>query len=309
MIDLADITENDTVYELGTGKAVLTELLCQKSKYVVSSEIDKNLYELAKNKLSKNQNLDLKHIDGLKYTENFNIFISSLPFSESERFIRWLVERDFRRAVVILQKEFVDKLTSRYNTSYYRAISVISQYCFNIEEIEILSPDCFIPKPKVYSKIVIFTPKSLLRHPLCVSQLDDFLEGTRFREVIDDDFAEAKAVRKVLFCSGKVYYDLLERQQKNTVRDVAIVRLEQLYPFPEKQLLSILKRYQNAKKWCWVQEEPENMGAWGFVLRIFSKTGNGLELVAREADSSPAVGSPKLHAKQQENLVRRAFEV
>jgi len=157
--------------------------------------------------------------------------------------------------------------------------------------------------------LVIFTPKSLLRHPKCMSPLEDFLEGTRFREVIDDDFLEAKSVRKVLFCSGKVYYDLLERQQKNTVRDIAIVRLEQLYPFPEKQLLSILKRYQNAKKWCWVQEEPENMGAWGFVLRIFSKTGNGLELVAREADSSPAVGSPKLHAKQQENLVRRAFEV
>ncbi|HIO61407.1 MAG TPA: 2-oxoglutarate dehydrogenase E1 component, partial [Deltaproteobacteria bacterium] len=157
--------------------------------------------------------------------------------------------------------------------------------------------------------LVIFTPKSLLRHPKCMSPLEDFLEGTRFREVIDDDFVEATSVRKVLFCSGKVYYDLLERQQKNTVRDVAIVRLEQLYPFPEKQLLSILKRYQNAKKWCWVQEEPENMGAWGFVLRIFSKTGNGLELVAREADSSPAVGSPKLHAKQQENLVRRAFEV
>ena len=157
--------------------------------------------------------------------------------------------------------------------------------------------------------LVIFTPKSLLRHPKCMSPLEDFLEGTHFREVIDDDFVEATSVRKVLFCSGKVYYDLLERQQKNTVRDVAIVRLEQLYPFPEKQLLSILKRYQNAKKWCWVQEEPENMGAWGFVLRIFSKTGNGLELVAREADSSPAVGSPKLHAKQQENLVRRAFEV
>ncbi len=157
--------------------------------------------------------------------------------------------------------------------------------------------------------LVIFTPKSLLRHPKCMSPLEDFLEGTHFREVIDDDFVEATSVRKVLFCSGKVYYDLLERQQKNTVRDIAIVRLEQLYPFPEKQLLSILKRYQNAKKWCWVQEEPENMGAWGFVLRIFSKTGNGLELVAREADSSPAVGSPKLHAKQQENLVRRAFEV
>ena len=162
MISLTDLNENDTVYELGTGHAVLTALLCQKSKYVVSSEIDKNLYESAKIKLSKNQNLELMHIDGLKYTDNFSIFISSLPFSESERFIRWLAERDFRRAVVILQKEFVDKLTSKYNTSYYRAISVISQYCFNIEEIELLPPDCFIPKPKVYSKIVVFTPKNQL---------------------------------------------------------------------------------------------------------------------------------------------------
>jgi 2-oxoglutarate dehydrogenase E1 component len=155
---------------------------------------------------------------------------------------------------------------------------------------------------------VIFTPKSLLRHPLCVSQLDDFLEGTRFREVIDDDFAEAKAVRKVLFCSGKVYYDLLERQQTKDVKDIAIVRLEQLYPFPEKQLHAIIKRYPNAGQWCWVQEEPENMGAWGFVLRTFPKNGNGLELVAREADSSPAVGLPQVHAFQQENLVHRAFD-
>jgi 2-oxoglutarate dehydrogenase E1 component len=156
--------------------------------------------------------------------------------------------------------------------------------------------------------LVIFTPKSLLRHPLCVSQLDDFLEGTRFREVIDDDFAEAKAVRKVLFCSGKVYYDLLERQQTKDVKDIAIVRLEQLYPFPEKQLHAIIKRYPNAGQWCWVQEEPENMGAWGFVLRTFPKIGNGLELVAREADSSPAVGLPQVHAVQQENLVHRAFD-
>ena len=156
--------------------------------------------------------------------------------------------------------------------------------------------------------LVIFTPKSLLRHPLCVSPLDDFLEGTRFQEVIDDQIFDAESVRKVLFCSGKVYYDLLDRQQKKDVSDIAIVRLEQLYPFPEKQLRSIFKRYTKAKQWRWVQEEPENMGAWSFVLRTFLKAGNSLELVAREADSSPAVGSPKLHVKQQENLVRRAFE-
>ncbi|MBT5795119.1 2-oxoglutarate dehydrogenase E1 component [bacterium] len=156
--------------------------------------------------------------------------------------------------------------------------------------------------------LIIFTPKSLLRHPKCVSPLADFLEGTRFLEVIDDDFVEAIAVRKVLFCSGKVYYDLLERQQTKDVKDIAIVRLEQLYPFPEKQLLALLKRYPNAGQWCWVQEEPENMGAWGFVLRTFSTTGKNLDLVAREADSSPAVGSPQVHVVQQENLVHRAFE-
>ncbi len=115
-------------------------------------------------------------------------------------------------------------------------------------------------------------------------------------------------MRKVLFCSGKVYYDLLERQQTKDVKDIAIVRLEQLYPFPEKQLLALLKRYPNAGQWCWVQEEPENMGAWGFVLRTFSTTGKNLDLVAREADSSPAVGSPQVHVVQQENLVHRAFE-
>ena len=156
--------------------------------------------------------------------------------------------------------------------------------------------------------LVIFTPKSLLRHPLCLSLLDDFLEGTHFLEVIDDDFVDASSVRKVLFCSGKVYYDLLECQQSSDVKDIAIVRLEQLYPFPKKQLLSIFKRYSGAKQWCWVQEEPENMGAWSFVLRTFSETGKVLDLVARDADSSPAVGIPQVHTAEQKNLVHRAFE-
>jgi 2-oxoglutarate dehydrogenase E1 component len=156
--------------------------------------------------------------------------------------------------------------------------------------------------------LIIFTPKSLLRHPLCVSPLEDFLEGTRFREVIDDESTDPNSVRKVLFCCGKIYFDLLERKQNNDEKDTAIVRIEQLYPFPEKQLQTIIKRYPNAGQYCWVQEEPENMGAWGFVLRTFSTTGKSLELVAREADSSPAVGSPQVHVVQQENLVHRAFE-
>ena len=111
-----------------------------------------------------------------------------------------------------------------------------------------------------------------------------------------------------MLCCGKVYYDLLEHQQKKQIKDIAIIRLEQLYPFPEKQLRSVLNLYSNAKNICWVQEEPENMGAWSFMLRTFLQE-NRLLLVAREADSSPAVGFPQVHFSQQEKLVRRAFEV
>jgi 2-oxoglutarate dehydrogenase complex, dehydrogenase (E1) component, and related enzymes len=157
--------------------------------------------------------------------------------------------------------------------------------------------------------LVIFTPKSLLRHPKCVSPLDSFLEGTRFIEVIKDEYSDTQFVQKVLLCSGKVYYDLLEHQQTNQIKDIAIIRLEQLYPFPEKQLLSVLNLYSNAKNICWVQEEPENMGAWSFILRTFTETNNRLILVAREADSSPAVGSSQVHLSQQEKLVQKAFEV
>ena len=156
--------------------------------------------------------------------------------------------------------------------------------------------------------LIIFTPKSLLRHPLCLSPLDEFLEGTHFREIIDDDFVDAPSVRKILFCNGKIFYDLFEHQQRNYVREIAIVRIEQLYPFPEKQLLSIIKSYSGAKHWCWVQEEPANMGAWSFVLQTFPKIGNGLDMVTREADSSPAAGLPKVHSAEQIDLVRRAFE-
>ena len=157
--------------------------------------------------------------------------------------------------------------------------------------------------------LVIFTPKSLLRHPKCVSPLEDFLEDTRFIEVLKDEYADSKSVQKVLLCCGKVYYDLLEHQQKKQIKDIAIIRLEQLYPFPEKQLLNVLKLYSNARNFCWVQEEPENMGAWSFILRTFPQTENRLMLVAREADSSPAVGFPQVHLSQQKKLVQRAFEV
>ncbi|PTX15359.1 2-oxoglutarate dehydrogenase E1 component [Pontibacter mucosus] len=149
------------------------------------------------------------------------------------------------------------------------------------------------------------SPKSLLRHPAVVSPVEDFTSGG-FREVIGDTYASAEAVTKVLLCSGKVYFDLVEEQQKNNRQDVAIIRLEQLAPFPKVQLEAELSKYKNAKVY-WVQEEPENMGAWTYILRIMR---HGVEdVVARKASASPATGYLKVHTKEQQELIERAFAI
>ncbi|MER2999382.1 2-oxoglutarate dehydrogenase E1 component [Pontibacter populi] len=149
------------------------------------------------------------------------------------------------------------------------------------------------------------SPKSLLRHPAVVSPVEDFTSGG-FKEVIGDVYAAAKSVKKVLLCSGKVYFDLLEEQQKNKRKDVAIIRLEQLAPFPKVQLEAELSKYKNAKVY-WVQEEPENMGGWTYILRIMR---NSIEdVIARKASASPATGYLKVHAKEQQELIARAFAV
>ncbi len=154
--------------------------------------------------------------------------------------------------------------------------------------------------------LILMTPKSGLRHPEVVSELKDFHTGTRFQEVIDDAGAKAAKVKTLLLCTGKIYYDLLDKQRTDKREDVAIVRLEQLYPLPEKQLDAIFKKYKNAKV-RWVQEEPANMGSWMYLL--FQLNGKrSLELVSREAAASPAVGFKKLHDKQQAEVVLRAFE-
>ncbi|PVY37158.1 2-oxoglutarate dehydrogenase E1 component [Pontibacter virosus] len=148
-------------------------------------------------------------------------------------------------------------------------------------------------------------PKSLLRHPNVVSPIEEFTKGG-FREVIGDDYASAKSVKKVLLCTGKVYFDLLEEQQKNKRKDVAIIRMEQLAPFPKVQLEAELSKYKNANVY-WVQEEPENMGGWMYVLRVMR---NGVEdLVARKPSASPATGYNKIHGKEQAELIERAFAI
>jgi len=151
--------------------------------------------------------------------------------------------------------------------------------------------------------LVVMSPKSLLRHPKAVSPLDEFTSGN-FREVIGDDNVTAKSVKKVILCSGKVYYDLLERKEKDKRKDVALIRIEQLQPFPANQVNKILDKYKNAD-YFWLQEEPENMGYWNFVQRVYKE--KDLTLISRKASASPATGYAKVHAQEQEEIINKAF--
>lgn len=149
------------------------------------------------------------------------------------------------------------------------------------------------------------SPKSLLRHPKCVDDIEKIYKG-KFQELIDDDNIDAATkVKKVLFCSGKVYYDLLERKETENRTDVAIVRVEQLYPVPFTQWDAIIKKYKNAKI-AWVQEEPINMGAYSFLLLNYPKSAS-FEVIARAQAASSATGYNKIHLEEQKQLVDKAF--
>ena len=152
--------------------------------------------------------------------------------------------------------------------------------------------------------LIVFTPKSLLRHPKCISSLDDLVSG-QFNEIIDDNNVDVDEVRRLVFCSGKIYYELLERKEEFDARDIALVRIEQLHPFPKKQVDKIVKKYKNVLLTLWVQEEPINMGAWRHVADEF----RDYEIlpVARQASGSPATGLSELHKKSQEEIIGKVF--
>ncbi len=154
--------------------------------------------------------------------------------------------------------------------------------------------------------LINFAPKANLRHPGSYSKEEEFLTGG-FKEVVDDNFVKDEAdVKKVLLCSGKVYFDLAEKQQKENRQDVAIVRLEQIYPLPQQQLDVLYAKYSKAI-WYWVQEEPLNMGAATF-LRMNLKNIN-FYIISRSASASTATGYSKIHAKEQAALVEKAFSI
>jgi 2-oxoglutarate dehydrogenase E1 component len=165
--------------------------------------------------------------------------------------------------------------------------------------------------------LVVMTPKSLLRHKLAVSELKEFGPGSVFRTVIDeiDPIAPPDQIKRVVMCTGKVFYDLLADRREKGIEDVAIVRLEQMYPFPIISLPKTLARYPNAEV-VWCQEEPENMGAWTFVdrkiervLRELGHKAHRPVYVGRAAAASPATGQARVHLAQQQALVRKALTV
>lgn len=155
--------------------------------------------------------------------------------------------------------------------------------------------------------LIVFTPKSLLRHPKCVSGLEEMAEG-KFQEVIDDAFVNPDEVIKVVFVSGKLYYDLLEKRDEIGAKNVALVRVEQMYPLPENHLYAVIQRYRKEGiRWVWAQEEPQNMGAWSFMLRKFNFV--PLECVSLPSSGSPATGSSKMHAKRHGKIVESVFDL
>ena len=159
--------------------------------------------------------------------------------------------------------------------------------------------------------LVVMTPKSLLRHRGCVSDLADFTRGG-FHNVIDAEVADPSAIRRVILCTGKIYYDLLEGRQNKGLDEVALVRLEQLYPFPEDELVAAIGRYPAAEEFLWVQEEALNMGAWYFVQPLLDEVlppAAELRYVGRDEAASPAVGDAYQHQAEQHEIVEQALDL
>ena len=153
---------------------------------------------------------------------------------------------------------------------------------------------------------VVMSPKSLLRHPKVVSPITEFTSG-RFREVLPDATVDPKKVKRVVLCTGKVYFDLEEAREKEKISNVALVRLEQLHPLPKTQLLEVLKSYKGAEV-VWVQEEPENMGYWNYLLRLLYQE-LPMRVIARKPSASPATGYNKVHVEEQKTLVAQALSL
>jgi len=158
-------------------------------------------------------------------------------------------------------------------------------------------------KRKYRKPLIVFTPKSLLRHPKCVSHIKTFAED-KFQPIIDDQIDKTR-IEKIVFCSGKIFYDLLERREKDRVKNIAFIRIEQLYPLNREGLNNIINKY-NFKEIIWVQEEPENMGAWSFILSELRDL--KIHLISRPPSAATATGSTKKSFAQQQEIIDKVFK-
>lgn len=160
--------------------------------------------------------------------------------------------------------------------------------------------------------LILMTPKSLLGRPEAVSSLDDFLPGTCFQEILPDphEFEDPSQVERVIFCSGKVFYDLLEHRQTYNIAQTAIIRIEQLYPLHDDMIRAFLSQFPNACHFVWCQEEPLNMGAWSYIgPRLQKHVEPTVRYAGRRSASSPATGSKATHKREQKALITQAFEI
>lgn len=156
--------------------------------------------------------------------------------------------------------------------------------------------------------LIIFTPKGLLRHPECVNPIEDFSKGS-FQEILDDPTPPKKA-KTLVFCTGRIFYDLNAERRKRNVKDLAFIRIEQLYPLHKDKLVELIKQYKGFKTCYWVQEEPKNMGAWDFIrpfLRRLLPEGKAPQFIGRSRSASPAAGSFALHQKQHKEIIEALF--
>ena len=172
--------------------------------------------------------------------------------------------------------------------------------------------------------LIMMTPKSLLRHKRCISNISEFISKSSFHRVLEDDayikennlitLKKDNEIKKVVMCSGKIYYDLIEEREKTNKDNIVFIRLEQLYPFPAKTLAKVLKKYKKAK-FIWCQEEPKNMGAWNTVKNYIERTLEMINLkdinikfVGRSASSTTATGNANKHLAQQKEILEKIFK-
>jgi 2-oxoglutarate dehydrogenase E1 component len=160
-------------------------------------------------------------------------------------------------------------------------------------------------KTKFRKPLVVFSPKSLLRHPLCVSTKEELYNGS-FQETIDDNSVDKKKVKTLVFCTGKFYYDILAERENLGRNDVALVRIEQLFPLPIEQLKEIISKYPNADDYVWAQEEPKNMGAYSFMLMNFNLV--PWRLASLKAYAAPAAGSHTRDRRRHADAIRMVFD-